>query len=547
MRHLKSIAAAALLALASTAAIAATDIVTEPDWLAKPNGNDLSQAYPSLAQRFQIEGKAIITCRVDAVGKLSACKVDAETPRGLGFGDAALSMSRAFQMRPQSVNGKFVEGGEVAIPLRFRLPQQPEPPTPPPPRSPRALELARKLVGMSASNDPGAAQIEAMAFQLDAAKGGVPAFSRIATALRESFPPRAVQMREFSAKLMASAFGEAELETLVAYLSTPAGSLQISPAAEDRKMLARLSQEFDRAARTRAKEFFCQNAGCLKQGEDPFPPSSDDVIVAPIWSQQPDREIVQQFLPAAAKGLRIPGAVRLICIVGPLGVMENCSVASEAPRGLGFAGGAKSLARYYRLSSEQLKYGTVGKAVAIDTRFEDAPADAAAPMPKVEARSQSALALARELVSRQSDDRAMQSALRGLLEEQRSLSASFGLTPADFDKLTDAYARGIQAAVEQRREADAAYVTTRLSDKQIAAAIEFWRSPAGQTWKAKSPAVLAQAASATAVYGRLVMADAGRAFCKVDDCEGANLKRPANGKSAQPPISPNSAPATRTP
>ena len=41
----------------------------------------------------------------------------------MGFGDAAMKMSKLFKMRPQTKDGQPVDGGTVRIPIRFTLPK----------------------------------------------------------------------------------------------------------------------------------------------------------------------------------------------------------------------------------------------------------------------------------------------------------------------------------------------------------------------------------------------------------------------------------------
>lgn len=97
-------------------------MITNPDWQRRPSGEDLARYYPDRAMRMEVEGSATISCRVTARGTLEGCSVTAESPADMGFGDAAMRMSRLFKMRPQTKDGQPVDGGTVRIPIRFTLP-----------------------------------------------------------------------------------------------------------------------------------------------------------------------------------------------------------------------------------------------------------------------------------------------------------------------------------------------------------------------------------------------------------------------------------------
>ena len=96
-------------------------MITRPDWLRRPNADEVAQYYPPRASDLGKEGSAQITCTVTAKGTVENCMIDSETPDGLGFGSAALKLSRLFKMKPQTQDGQPVEGAKVTIPLSFKL------------------------------------------------------------------------------------------------------------------------------------------------------------------------------------------------------------------------------------------------------------------------------------------------------------------------------------------------------------------------------------------------------------------------------------------
>lgn len=95
---------------------------SNPDWIRKPNGNDIANVFPKRALEKRVGGGATIRCQVTVEGFLEACKVLAETPEGMNFGAAGLQLAPQFRLSPKIRGGKAVPGGEVTIPIIWEEP-----------------------------------------------------------------------------------------------------------------------------------------------------------------------------------------------------------------------------------------------------------------------------------------------------------------------------------------------------------------------------------------------------------------------------------------
>lgn len=88
------------------------------DWLRKPNGDDMAAAYPREAGARGASGAAVIKCVIQTNGLVRACTLIREDQPGLGFGPAALVLSRVFLFKPAMRHGEAVEA-EISIPIAF--------------------------------------------------------------------------------------------------------------------------------------------------------------------------------------------------------------------------------------------------------------------------------------------------------------------------------------------------------------------------------------------------------------------------------------------
>jgi periplasmic protein TonB len=95
-------------------------VITDPQWLQRPDGRDFARHYPPRALDRGQEGRVTLDCIVNADGRIN-CTVTGEEPSGWGFGEAAIRISRSFRMAPATRNGAPTSGGRVRVPIRFNV------------------------------------------------------------------------------------------------------------------------------------------------------------------------------------------------------------------------------------------------------------------------------------------------------------------------------------------------------------------------------------------------------------------------------------------
>lgn len=92
-------------------------VVTHPDWVKKPNSDDMARSWP--ANAGPSGGRATVTCVVTNRGPMEECEISSEEPSGQGFGAAAVAMTSTFLMRPMTIDGQPVGGASVSVPIKF--------------------------------------------------------------------------------------------------------------------------------------------------------------------------------------------------------------------------------------------------------------------------------------------------------------------------------------------------------------------------------------------------------------------------------------------
>ena len=249
-------------------------VITNPDWVQKPGPDEFSRYYPPMANLLDMDGVVQISCTVSALGILENCKVDRETPAGLGFGAAALSISAYFHMKPTSIDGTPVGGGAFTTRIRFNMADDDA--RPPPATlagampSKAALQLAQRLIAARSDSDHYLAsvkrtsdQIRKAAERLDTVDpAGAKTLKVVADAEDEASAADLPAYLAISADFYARSFSEAELEKLVAFFEGPVGKALASREAD----IAAFDQSAQAALITKVKadvkRIFCEQIEC---------------------------------------------------------------------------------------------------------------------------------------------------------------------------------------------------------------------------------------------------------------------------------------------
>ena len=298
-----------------------------PDWLHAPTSGDIRAAFPNNGAAQQRGGSATVSCIVTTTGAVRDCRVAAESPAGLGFGQAALTLTPQFLFRPASHNGQPVEAG-VNIPIRF---DSIEPgltnsvvfSAVPWTRAPTAEDLLRAYpAGPRRDNQSGH------------------------VVLRCFFTPdRAQSCRSTQEEPRRRGFAEAAV---------------------------RLSDRF-RGVRPRIP------SGIPEENTQVVIPFTFDasslhsetpVLGTPEVADGPDAAMIRAAYPAAALSAAVEGSATLTCRVAGGGAVEACQVASETPAGQGFGAAALSLApRFHATLWSADGLPTLGAAIEIRLTF----------------------------------------------------------------------------------------------------------------------------------------------------------------------------------
>lgn len=247
-------------------------MVTNPDWIAKPSGEDVARFYPPIAQVMRLEGRSTIQCSVNETGSVQGCTVLSEQPAGVGFGQAAIQLSQLFRMKPKMVDGVAVGGAEVTIPINFAMAPDEEPTTQEFASAPRpdekAIALGRRIAIAGGSDLVLDVFVEQQLKQLRAteyaASSGADASAQepALQAIADAFKAARDRYIDQVGLILARQFTVDELAQLTAHFESPAQKLWLSKlnviSSMSTALFPLLAQDISADARTR----FCQKVAC---------------------------------------------------------------------------------------------------------------------------------------------------------------------------------------------------------------------------------------------------------------------------------------------
>jgi len=103
-----------MLALASLAALCASPAIAQTVWITAPTAGEMAAAYPEKAKAAGIGGGVELTCTAARSGAMTDCEALGESPRGYGFGSAAIKLAEQ-KLRAMGV----AKDAEIRVPITF--------------------------------------------------------------------------------------------------------------------------------------------------------------------------------------------------------------------------------------------------------------------------------------------------------------------------------------------------------------------------------------------------------------------------------------------
>lgn len=512
--------AAAGLTIATSAPAAEPRVVSNPDWDARPTGEMLATAYPEAPMSLRIEGRATVRCDVSDLGVLENCEQLSETPAGMGFGRAALSLTDRFRMKPRTIDGEPVAGGQVRIPIRFTMPAgSPAPPVDPPSVSaqPARLAAARRTWNEVELADNIASMLREGASALQFEDAAPELADEARQALAEAGGTVAPKWAAALLTHYAATFDDAELSALAEFARTPGGKAWLVASIRPPVRLEAAIGGYAAAVSGEARRIFCAGHPCAVDMLRIAAARADATIVDPTWLQVPSSEQIAIAQPRLTMVMLVGGLVRLNCRANAYGVPENCRVEAETPLNLGFGQAALRLAPYFKLSPALIGLGAARETVSFVVPFPGANLPGAPTMPTLQvpepAAAQATAFEVAELQLRASN--AGERFLMPILQPDPNDSMPPAARAAAWQAIRSAARNQLRWLAPPLAERHAA----AMSSTELAEIAAFLRTPMGQRIATLEPKEAERLEAINAYYAEAVARLAGRNVCKRRGCD----------------------------
>jgi TonB family protein len=309
-----------------------------PDWVRRPSQQEILAVWPEQARRAK--GNVVLDCDTDAKGRPRGCSIYKESPRGLGFGKAALKLAQKIEL-----TGSYQTG--VLIPISF---------VPDAPSQNGAAEYGQSLSAMTSAPWKTA-----------------PVSADLAAAWPKAAP---ADLQEAQVRLSCGFTADGKLDPCTILSEEPPGlgfgAAALSLASRFSLRTGAADPEQLKKARVILPITF-ENPALRAQ--------APAIIEKPNWVTFIDQQRMVELYPAKAADAGVKtGRGVVVCTVAAGGGLTNCTVESEDPPGLDFGPAAVAVLTAFTVNPwTEDGHPVDGAKLRVPVRMNQAEQEAAPP------------------------------------------------------------------------------------------------------------------------------------------------------------------------